>query len=97
MLDTNTTTQPMPLQHTETYNYHVLTTNTTTNIVNIVTGQVLTHSSVNVDNAPELGEQQMEEFERGLPDSFHETIHRRVTTMPVSQKHIKVMLIYEYI
>ena len=27
---------------------------------------------MNVDNAPELGEQQMEEFERGLPDSFHE-------------------------
>ena len=58
--------------------------------MNIVTGQVLTHSSVNVDNAPELGEQQMEEFERGLPDSFHENKHRRVTTMAVSQKHIKV-------
>ena len=66
------------------------TENNQEGLVNIVTGQVLTHSSVNVDNAPELGEQQMEEFERGLPDSFHETIHRRVTTMAVSQKHIKV-------
>ena len=66
------------------------TENNQEGLVNIVTGQVLTHSSVNVDNAPELGEQQMEEFERGLPDSFHETIHRRVTTTAVSQKHIKV-------
>ena len=66
------------------------TENNQEGLVNIVTGQVLTHSSVNVDNAPELGEQQMEEFERGLPDSFHETIHRRVTTMAVSQKHIEV-------
>ena len=66
------------------------TENNQEGLVNIVTGQVLTHSSVNVDNAPELGEQQMEEFERGLPDSFHETIHRRVTTMAVSQRHIKV-------
>ena len=32
----------------------------------------------------------MEEFERGLPGSFHETIHRRLTTMTVSQKYIKV-------
>ena len=32
----------------------------------------------------------MGEFERGLPASFHETIHRRVVTMAVSQKHIKV-------
>ena len=58
--------------------------------VHIVTGQVLTHHSLNVDNTPELGTQQMDEFERGLPGSFHETIHRRVTTMAVSQKHIKV-------
>ena len=64
------------------------TENNQEGLVNIVTGQVLTHSSVNVDNAPELGEQQMEEFERGLLDSFHETMHRRVTTMAVSQKHI---------
>ena len=66
------------------------TENNQEGLVNIVTGQVLTHSSVNVDNAPELGEQQMDEFERGLPDSFHETIHRRVTTKAVSRKHIKV-------
>ena len=50
----------------------------------------MTHPSLNVYNAPELGTQQMEEFERGLPGSFHETIHRHVTTMAVSQKHIQV-------
>ena len=33
----------------------VNTENNQEGLVNIVTGQVLTHSSVNVDNAPELG------------------------------------------
>ena len=68
------------------------TENNLDGLVNIVTGQVLIHPSFNVDNALKLGTRQMEEFERGLPGSFHETIHkrRRVTTMAVSQKHIKV-------
>ena len=35
-------------------------------LVNIVTGQVLTHPSLNVGNAPELGTQLKEEFERQL-------------------------------
>ena len=62
------------------------TENNQEGLVNIVTGQVLTHPSLNVDNAPELGTQQMEEFERGLPGSFHETIHRRVTTEAYQSK-----------
>ena len=45
-------------------------------LVNIVTGQVLTHPSLNVDNATELGTKQMEEFERTWPVSFHETLHK---------------------
>ncbi len=50
-------------------------------IVNIVTGQVLTHPSLNIDNADELGTKQMDEFERTWPASFHETLHKCVTTM----------------
>ena len=45
-------------------------------LVNIVTGQVLSHPSLNVDNATELGTKQMEEFERTWPVSFHETLHK---------------------
>ena len=59
-------------------------------LVNIVTGQVSTHPSLNVDNAVHLGTKQMESFEKGWPASFHETIHKCVTTMTVSRKHIKV-------
>ena len=50
-------------------------------LVNIVTGHVLTHLSINVDNATEFGTKQMEEFERTWPASFHETLHKCVTTM----------------
>ena len=42
-------------------------------LVNIVTGQVLTHPSLNVDNATELGTKQMEEFERTWPATKHYT------------------------
>ena len=49
--------------------------------MNIVTGQILTHPSLNVDNDTELGTKQMEEFERTWPASFHETLHKYVTTM----------------
>ena len=50
-------------------------------LLNIVTGHVLTHLSINVDNATEFGTKQMEEFERTWPASFHETLHKCVTTM----------------
>ena len=50
-------------------------------LVTIVTGQVLTHLSLYVDNATELGTKQMDEFERTWPASFHETLHKCVTTM----------------
>ena len=60
-------------------------------LVNIVTGQVLTHSSLNVDNATELGTKQMEEFERTWPASCHETLHKCVTTMAaIAQRQGKV-------
>ena len=50
-------------------------------LVNIVTGHVLTYPSLNVDNATEFGTKQMEEYERTWPASFHETLHKCVTTM----------------
>ena len=59
--------------------------------MNIVTGQVLTHPSLNVDNATELGTKQMDEFERTWPASFHETLHKSVTTMAaIAQRQGKV-------
>ena len=59
--------------------------------MNTVTGQVLTHPSLNVDNATELGTKQMEKFERTWPASFHETRHKFVTTMAaIAQRQGKV-------
>ena len=62
----------------------------TDKLVNIVTGQVINNTSVNADNAIQIGRQQMEEFENGWPESFHETIHRSVTTIPTGKKSIRV-------
>lgn len=59
-------------------------------LVNIVTGQVLSHPSLNVDNAIALGTAQMVEFERTWPASFHERIHKCVTTMAHAKKNVKV-------
>ena len=58
--------------------------------VNIVTGQVISDPSVNIDNAIQIGRAQMEQFENGWPESFHETIHKSVTTMPTGRKSIRV-------
>ena len=60
-------------------------------LVNIVTGQVLTHPSLNVDNATELRTKQMEEVERTWPASFHATLHKCVATMAaIAQRQGKV-------
>ena len=55
-------------------------------LVNIVTGQVLTHPSLNIDNATELRTKQVEEFEQTWPASFRETLHKCVTTIDCCQK-----------
>ena len=57
--------------------------------MNIVTGQVVNHSSVNVDKAQLLGKTQMEYFQRSWPGGLHDSIPRSVTTMVLSRKHIK--------
>ena len=59
-------------------------------LVNIVTGMVVNHPSVNAHNAVQLGKTKMEAFENTWPESFHETIPRVVTTMSLSRKHLKV-------
>ena len=43
-------------------------------LMNIVTGQVVSHSSVNVDKAQLLGNTQMESFECSWPGEFHDSI-----------------------
>lgn len=59
-------------------------------LVNIVTGQVFTHPTLNVDNAIELGRKMMEEFQGMWPASFHKTLHKCVTTMAQVKKNSKV-------
>ena len=59
-------------------------------LMNIVSGQVVNHSSVNVDMVQLLGKTQMESFERSWPGGFHDSISNTVTTMALSRKHIKV-------
>jgi len=45
-------------------------------LINIATGQFVTHPSVNVEKAVQLGQAQMETFEQHLPDGFHDTISK---------------------
>ena len=58
-------------------------------IVNIVTGRIAP-DSVNVDNAIAIGTKQLKEFESALPEGFHNTISKKVTTMATMKKHVKV-------
>ena len=46
--------------------------------------------NVNVHNALELGNRQMEEFEAGWPASFHKNLKKTVKTMPDVKKSIKI-------
>uniref|UniRef100_UPI00358EAA80 uncharacterized protein n=1 Tax=Myxine glutinosa TaxID=7769 RepID=UPI00358EAA80 len=59
-------------------------------LVNVVTGKVVVHPSVDVNNAVTLGENQMETFEKSWPGGFHDTITKTVNTMAVTRKHLKV-------
>ena len=56
----------------------------------MVTGKVVCHSSVNVNNAIMVGKKQMETFEQSWPEGFYDTIPRKVVTMSVGQKSMKV-------
>ena len=58
-------------------------------LMNVVTGKVVCHSSVNVNNTIMVGKKQMETFEQSWPEGFHDTIPRKVVTMSVGRKSMK--------
>lgn len=57
--------------------------------MNIATGLHGT-PEVNVQEAVQKGFEQMCEFGQNLPDGLHETIHKTVTTMVATKKHVSV-------
>ena len=58
--------------------------------VNIANG-LLSSSNVNVDESFEIGLQQMREFELGWPtNNFHGALKKKVTTLVVNNKSIKI-------
>ena len=59
-------------------------------LVNVITGKVVVHTSVKVNNAAILGENQMETFEKSWPGGFHDTITKKMITMADNRKHVKV-------
>ena len=51
-------------------------------LVNIVTGQIISNnSSINVDEATELGKHQLVKFQQKLPGGFYEPISKIVKTL----------------
>ena len=55
------------------------------NLINIVTGKI-TNKNVNVGNAVQIGEIQLQEFESACPTGFYQTIKRKVITMKEGKK-----------
>ena len=62
-------------------------------LLNAVTGKVVNHPSVNVNNAIMLGGKQMEKFEESWPDGFHDTIPKTVATMSITRKTSKWVML----
>ena len=58
-------------------------------IINVVNGMI-GPPSVNVDKTIDIGTRQMEEFERKLPDSFYESISKKIETMAITKKSLKL-------
>ena len=59
------------------------------NVINVVSGEVAS-DEVNVHDAVRIGNDQMTQFAKNLPDGLYSTIHKNVITMSVTRKHIKV-------
>ena len=59
-------------------------------LVNVVTGKVVVHPSVKVNNAVILGENQLETSAKSWPGGFHDTLTKKMITMADNRKHIKV-------
>ena len=64
-------------------------------IVNIVSGEVA-DKSVNVDNSVSLGSKMMTDFVNSWPEGFNKTLSKKVTTMSVGKKHLKVGTVSVY-
>ena len=58
--------------------------------MNIVTGRVVTHPSINVYNVVPIGHTQVESFQKTWPEGFHNNIPRVINTMAFSCKHLKM-------
>ena len=58
-------------------------------LVNIVSGGVAP-AIVNVDNAVDIGTKQMEVAEKTWPVGFYEPISKKVITMDVTRKYVKI-------
>ncbi len=66
------------------------TSNRSSTEVNIGTGKIVSDPSLNVDNAMEIGNREMQSYEQGWPLSFYNTLHKSVRTMASPRTHIKV-------
>ena len=62
---------------------------TSEKLFNIENGQCASED-INVYNALQIGELQMEEFIKELPDGFHQVIEKRVKTMQQMKKAVVV-------
>ena len=58
-------------------------------LLNVVTGQIA-HPDVNADEAIILGKKAMNDFRKGWPESFYQTLGKLVKTMDQSKKHVIV-------
>ena len=58
-------------------------------LVNVVTGKINNDLSVNVDDSIRLGEDQIKNFQKGLPGGFYDTISDKLRTMPIGKKGMK--------
>ena len=58
-------------------------------LVNIATG-LLAPSNIKVDSSVTICTQQMEEYESGWPQNFRRVLNKRIITMVVSKKSIKI-------
>ena len=59
-------------------------------LVNIVTGKIIDHPSVNVDGAVEHGKMALDRYKEKLPDGFYDTIPNVVQNMSSVKKHVKI-------
>ncbi len=58
-------------------------------LVNIVTGRVVP-DIVNAEKSVEIGKTQMDEYQQSWPSGFNDTLSKKVVTMSVTRKALKV-------